>query len=643
MAEKQVSVRIKAEGAGQLKAEFQSIGAEAQKSFGQIDRGARSGSQGLLNAGYQVQDFAVQVASGTDVSRAFAQQLPQLLSGFGLLGVLMGTAAAIAVPLFAAFGLGVDKAEELAKSIKTLDAAMRDLKSASEAADVNPGDLMGQFGGENIEQARQVLEIQRQIAAARAENALDQASGSIASFLGSDAGRIDAYRQKIKELQADLAAVRANPPLAADFDFSAAEADIAKLQGRLEKMESEVVESLASSMDVTAGAAARIVEALGAVGEASGPRAQAEAMGALRDALVAAAQESGVMSDEMLNVLQNLTDAELAALGLAAVDMASPIVGAVGPSADLAANLWDAAAAQMAFNRAHMSYGSVGARGDPRQFMPGGPTESTASKEIVEQADIMLGLRNPRKGGGGGGARASEADREAARIYDQTRTAAEKYAIELAKLNDLHTAGKLDTDTYNRAVEKLGKDLDKAGDLGKKAASAIRGAFDNLFDDPAAALKNLSKQLFQMALYAQLAKSFPAAFGSNGIIPLMNANGNVFEGGAVTAFASGGIVSSATMFPMRGGMGVMGEAGPEAIMPLTRIGGKLGVAAAGGGGSNVSVAVHNYGGGDVEKRESRGPNGERQVDIMIGKSLSGGRQDGAMRARYGTPPNRMKR
>ena len=168
------------------------------------------------------------------------------------------------------------------------------------------------------------------------------------------------------------------------------------------------------------------------------------------------------------------------------------------------------------------------------------------------------------------------------------------------------------------------------------------GAFDNLFDDPAKALKDLSKQLFQMALTRNWRSRSPA-FGSAGIIPLANANGNVFSGGAVQAFATGGVVTSATMFPMKGGMGVMGEAGPEAIMPLTRVGGKLGVAAAGGGGSNVQVNVINQGGGEVQTSERRGPNGERQVDIMIGKSLAGGRQDSAMRARYGAAPNRMKR
>ena len=60
----------------------------------------------------------------------------------------------------------------------------------------------------------------------------------------------------------------------------------------------------------------------------------------------------------------------------------------------------------------------------------------------------------------------------------------------------------------------------------------------------------------------------------------MFANGAAFQGGNVVPFATGGVVSGATNFPMSGGrMGVMGEAGPEAIMPLTRgAGGRLGVA-----------------------------------------------------------------
>jgi hypothetical protein len=67
------------------------------------------------------------------------------------------------------------------------------------------------------------------------------------------------------------------------------------------------------------------------------------------------------------------------------------------------------------------------------------------------------------------------------------------------------------------------------------------------------------------------------------------ANGGALNGGRVQAFAAGGIVNGPTVFPMANGAGLMGEAGPEAIMPLTRIGGKLGVRAAGGGNTTVQI------------------------------------------------------
>jgi phage-related minor tail protein len=61
--------------------------------------------------------------------------------------------------------------------------------------------------------------------------------------------------------------------------------------------------------------------------------------------------------------------------------------------------------------------------------------------------------------------------------------------------------------------------------------------------------------------------------------------GGVFNRGEVIPFASGGIVTGPTLFPMRGAMGLMGEAGPEAILPLARDrSGSLGVRASGNGG-----------------------------------------------------------
>jgi lambda family phage tail tape measure protein len=71
-----------------------------------------------------------------------------------------------------------------------------------------------------------------------------------------------------------------------------------------------------------------------------------------------------------------------------------------------------------------------------------------------------------------------------------------------------------------------------------------------------------------------------------------SAMGNVFAQNGIQKFARGGIIDKPTLFPFANGVGLMGEAGPEAIMPLRRgRDGRLGVQA-GDGGGGVSVVVN---------------------------------------------------
>jgi phage-related minor tail protein len=98
--------------------------------------------------------------------------------------------------------------------------------------------------------------------------------------------------------------------------------------------------------------------------------------------------------------------------------------------------------------------------------------------------------------------------------------------------------------------------------------------------------------------------------------PLGNLVGSLF-GGKLTPFADGGVVNSPVLFPLRGGAGLMGEAGPEAILPLARgSDGKLGVR---GGGRSVSVTV-NIAASDVESfRQS-----QSQIAALITRAAERG-------------------
>jgi phage-related minor tail protein len=123
-------------------------------------------------------------------------------------------------------------------------------------------------------------------------------------------------------------------------------------------------------------------------------------------------------------------------------------------------------------------------------------------------------------------------------------------------------------------------------------AGGLRRAFDGVVFDGVKlqdALRgvalSMSRTAYDVALRPiQNAVGGALANGLNGLLGglMPFAQGGVVASGRVAAFAKGGVVSGPTSFAMRGGMGLMGEAGPEAIMPLARgADGRLGVAASG--------------------------------------------------------------
>lgn len=102
--------------------------------------------------------------------------------------------------------------------------------------------------------------------------------------------------------------------------------------------------------------------------------------------------------------------------------------------------------------------------------------------------------------------------------------------------------------------------------------------------------RTISKQVLNKLVGAALTTGFGNLFPGS---VTKSANGNVFSGGNVQPFANGGVVNSPVAFPLAGGnTGLAGEAGPEAILPLRRKGGKLGVETSGGGGNSFNVVMN---------------------------------------------------
>ena len=147
------------------------------------------------------------------------------------------------------------------------------------------------------------------------------------------------------------------------------------------------------------------------------------------------------------------------------------------------------------------------------------------------------------------------------------------------------------------AVKPLNDELTKTEQLTKNIAVAFRDNMAQGISDvilKARTLGDVLSNVLKMAanLFIQFGVKtlFSTIPGFDKIIG--SANGNVFYQNKVVPFARGGIVNQPTIFPMANGAGLMGEAGPEAIIPLRRgPSGRLGVEAAGGAGGNVVVNV----------------------------------------------------
>ncbi len=160
--------------------------------------------------------------------------------------------------------------------------------------------------------------------------------------------------------------------------------------------------------------------------------------------------------------------------------------------------------------------------------------------------------------------------------------------VDTARLSDLRTMDTL-TQSLNRSTDSFGKSIVNAFSRGvvegKRFEDALRSVGRSMTDG---LLKTALKPL-------QTGLSSLLGTGVKGLTGLFTGGGLGSLGGGgvpVAPFAEGGIVASPSYFPTGRGLGLLGEQGAEAIMPLARgPDGRLGVRAGGGSSRPLSVTV----------------------------------------------------
>lgn len=237
---------------------------------------------------------------------------------------------------------------------------------------------------------------------------------------------------------------------------------------------------------------------------------------------------------------------------------------------------------------------------------------------------------------------------EGRQLTEALRTPFEAFQDDLGRANELLKEGAIDWQTYTRATAAAREAYLEAASGADEFGQAMGDAFHTIatgFEDALVNGERFSDVLQVIEqdiarIIIRLTVTKPIEEGLTGLLnefdfgdlwrlifgggehPVMGAKGLAVLQGRVLALAKGGVVDRPTLFPLAHGAGLMGEAGPEAIMPLARgPTGELGVRGAGGGG-DVTVVINNYSGQQATAREGRGADGRRMIEVTVGDAAA---------------------
>lgn len=618
----------------------------AAEQYGMAVNRAGNGSRrfgfAVQNASFQVADFAVMVGSGMGVTRAFATQLPQLLGPLGMWGALLGAVVAIGgalVPVLFDVNKETKKFTDLLEDAQAaVDRAARSMEIiGTQGADrlrerygkLTEGVLELSNALAQIERQAMIVEVQEAMEGLFSDDFFDQVAGKLgnigAAMVEINQEDIDYMKREI-EHQKQLIDILGDTPERVKL-LEQMQEELAAATGDVENMGSLLNEMTVSpdaikkfkELEQTIRAATEAGNFLEAADAISDMRSVMESFGievsegavaemtrledVLRQAIAGGLELSGVTDGTASNVSATANEAsrladELMRAASNAMSLAQQSAVGVTESEIRLRLAGDpvAQARQLAAARFDVQVGDITGM-DPvlQQGLVKQREAYIANAEAIARNQQALADLNASQRGGGSAATEFNRELERARgLYTELSTGHEQFQEELDLLRQQFDNGTLSLDTY---IERLGE-LKDAMTANERTAKNLENAFANTAtsivmgsESASSAVSRLMNQLAQMALNAAFQSLFGGMFGGLSWLFTPSAMGNVFAQGNVVPFANGGVVSAPTVFPMAGrSTGLMGEAGPEAIMPLSRgPDGKLGVAA--GGEQTIRLVV----------------------------------------------------
>ena len=261
--------------------------------------------------------------------------------------------------------------------------------------------------------------------------------------------------------------------------------------------------------------------------------------------------------------------------------------------------------------------------------------ESKAAQAVVDATNTLKdNLVNPLDTFSNAKSGAIKAiKKEMKEATEQARNAGKVIDDNNGKIHRTGGAARSAGKAMKRAAKDAQSDWQKLGQMiGDKLIGAFESMFDSLMDGSKNfkdTLKDLAKEIGKMMIkilfFDKLRKAMGGLFGGVSSVGSVSAP-------AVTAYAKGGIVNQPTVFTHSGGVGIMGESGAEAILPLKREGGVLGVQAS---KPEVNVNVINNSNSNVDVKQ----NSDGSLDIIIAEVskqiMFGGIVGDSIEQRYG--------